>query len=105
MPNMFVHYLAKSMWTSVKIHPYVIVEYFILKSWLITVRLQGLTCMLGDEVRWWEMVLRFIPKVLDVVEVRTLCRPVLFFRARLGKPFLYGPDVAHGDAVATTDFL
>lgn len=29
----------------------------------------------------------------------------LIFPRQTGKTFLYVPDVAHGDAVATTDFL
>ena len=38
---------------------------------------------------------QFIPKVLDVVEVRALCRPVKF-NTDLDKPILYGPHFVHG---------
>ncbi len=50
------------------------------------------------EVQHWCWVIRpgsqsmfqFIPKVLDGVKVRALCRPVMFFQTKLGKPFLHG---------------
>jgi hypothetical protein len=40
-------------------------------------------------------VFQFIPKVLDGVEVRDLCRPVKFFHTNLDKPFLYEPRFVH----------
>jgi hypothetical protein len=43
--------------------------------------------------RW--SAFKFIEKVFDGVEVRTLCRPVKFFHADLNKPFLYGPRFVH----------
>jgi hypothetical protein len=38
---------------------------------------------------------QFIPKLMDAVEVRALCRPVKFFHTNLDKPFLYGPRFVH----------
>ena len=37
--------------------------------------------------------------VIDVVEVRALCKPVKFFHTDLDKPFLYGPQFVHGGIV------
>ena len=36
-----------------------------------------------------------ISKVLNVVEVRALCRPVKVFHTDLDKLFLYGPHFVH----------
>lgn len=44
--------------------------------------------MWGEKAKLTVGVLKFIPKVLDGVEVRALCRPVKFFHARLGTPVL-----------------
>ena len=43
-----------------------------------------------------QLAFQFLPKVLDGVEVRALCRPVKFFHNDLDKPFLYGPRFVHG---------
>jgi hypothetical protein len=42
-----------------------------------------------------QSVFQFIPKVLDGVEVRALCRAVKFFHTVLNKPFQYGPRFVH----------
>ena len=35
---------------------------------------------------------QFIPKVINVVEIRAMCKPIMFFHTDLEKnPFLYGP--------------
>ena len=44
---------------------------------------------------------QFIPKVLDRVEVRALCRPVKFFQSKLGKLFLYGDGFVYRGHVKT----
>jgi hypothetical protein len=57
-----------------------------------------------NEVRHWgwairpgsQSVFQLIPKVLDGVEVRPVCRQVEFFHTDLDKPFLYGPRFVHG---------
>ncbi len=51
--------------------------------------------MLDDKV-WLTVEVQFIPKVLDGVEVRALCRPVKFSLTELRKPFLYGPHCVQG---------
>ena len=38
---------------------------------------------------------QFIPKVLDGVEVRALCRLVKFFHTNLDKPFIFGHRFVH----------
>jgi hypothetical protein len=38
---------------------------------------------------------QFIPKVIDGVEVRALCRPVKFFHIDFNKTFLYRPHFVH----------
>ena len=40
-------------------------------------------------------LLKFIPDVLDVVEVRALCGPVKFCHTKLTQPCLYGPCFVH----------
>lgn len=47
--------------------------------------------MLGDKI--W---LTAHPKMLNAVEVRALCRPVMVCYTKLGNPFLYGADVCAG---------
>ena len=58
--------------------------------------------IIGDR-RWcWvirpgsQSAFQFIPKLINAVEVRALCRPVKFFHTNLNKPFLYGPRFVHG---------
>ena len=38
---------------------------------------------------------QFIPKVLDGVKIRALCRPVKFFHTDLDKSFMYGLHFVH----------
>ena len=61
---------------------------------------------ISEDGHWcWEIrpgsqsVFQFIPKVLDGVEVKALCRPDKFFHTGLDKPFLYGPRFVHGGIV------
>jgi len=42
---------------------------------------------------------QFIPKVLDGVEVRALCRQVKFFHTDFDKSFLYGSHFVQGGIV------
>ena len=42
-----------------------------------------------------QSVFQFIPKLVNGVEVRALCRPVKFFHTDLDKPFLYGHHFVH----------
>ena len=42
---------------------------------------------------------KFITKVLDGVEVRAVCEPVMFFHTKMGKLFLYGPGFVLGGIV------
>jgi hypothetical protein len=44
-------------------------------------------------------VFQLIPKLIDGVKVRALCRPVKFFHTNLGKPFLLGTPFVHGGIV------
>ena len=46
-----------------------------------------------------QLEFQFIPKLLDGVEVRVLCRPVKFFHTDLDKPFMYGPCFIHSGIV------
>ncbi len=55
--------------------------------------------MLGDKV--W-LVFQFIPKVLDGVDVRALCRLVEFFHIKLRKPYYHvETGKEHPQTVAT----
>lgn len=42
-----------------------------------------------------QSVFQFISTVISVVEVRALCKLLMFFHTSLGKPYLYGPHFVH----------
>ncbi len=96
-------------WT---LNPYVIAEHLILKPCALiccynSLHFSGKAFHSRDllpfshksiiEVHHWCWLMRsgsqsvFIPKVLDGVEVRALCRPIKFFHNKLGKLFVYWP--------------
>lgn len=50
-----------------------------------------------------QLASRFIPRVLNVVEVRALRRPVKFLDSKLGKLFIYGDALYVGHCHVGTE--